>query len=258
MRPRNRGACHLRGYTVASEVLGIPVKTDPLTTEGKAGLVKAFQDATAVFDCGRHLHLHQLRLALADVAPQIQAACEGDWSLENLSLVGERIWNMEREFNIAAGFTTGRRQPAAAAADRAGQDRPGQGPGQRPGQDAARVLRDCAAGTRTACRRPRRARAWACRAAGPSGDKTRFPPLRRGRARRGMARSAVYALRLERPSRTALAHCESMSMKHLILGAGPAGVIAAETLRKAAPEDEICSSATSPSRPIRAWRFPTC
>ena len=33
----NRGACHLRGYTVASEVLGIPVKTDPLVTEGKAG-----------------------------------------------------------------------------------------------------------------------------------------------------------------------------------------------------------------------------
>ena len=28
-------------------------------------------------------------------------------------------------------------------------------------------------------------------------------------------------------------------MKHLILGAGPAGVIAAETLRKHAPEDEI-------------------
>ena len=26
----NRGGCHLRGYTVASEVLGIPVKTDPL------------------------------------------------------------------------------------------------------------------------------------------------------------------------------------------------------------------------------------
>jgi aldehyde:ferredoxin oxidoreductase len=25
----NRGACHLRGYTIASEVLGIPVKTDP-------------------------------------------------------------------------------------------------------------------------------------------------------------------------------------------------------------------------------------
>ena len=31
----NRGACHLRSYTVASEVLGIPVKTDPLASEGK-------------------------------------------------------------------------------------------------------------------------------------------------------------------------------------------------------------------------------
>ena len=46
----NRGACHLRSYTVASEVLGIPEKTDPLVTEGKAGLVKAFQDATAAVD----------------------------------------------------------------------------------------------------------------------------------------------------------------------------------------------------------------
>ncbi|MGE4561351.1 MAG: aldehyde ferredoxin oxidoreductase family protein, partial [Rhodospirillales bacterium] len=34
----NRGACHLRSYTVASEVLGIPEKTDPLVTDGKAGL----------------------------------------------------------------------------------------------------------------------------------------------------------------------------------------------------------------------------
>ncbi|MCB1895957.1 MAG: aldehyde ferredoxin oxidoreductase family protein, partial [Rhodocyclaceae bacterium] len=31
----NRGACHVRGYTVASEVLGIPVKTEPTATEGK-------------------------------------------------------------------------------------------------------------------------------------------------------------------------------------------------------------------------------
>ncbi|MBL8333277.1 MAG: aldehyde ferredoxin oxidoreductase family protein, partial [Rubrivivax sp.] len=46
----NRGACHLRSYTVASEVMGIPVKTDPLTAEGKPELVIAFQDATAAFD----------------------------------------------------------------------------------------------------------------------------------------------------------------------------------------------------------------
>jgi aldehyde:ferredoxin oxidoreductase len=101
----NRGACHLRGYTVASEVLGIPVKTDPLVTEGKAELVKAFQDATAVFDSAGICIFTSFAWSLADVQPQLAAACEGDWSMEKLNEVGERIWNMERQFNLAAGFT---------------------------------------------------------------------------------------------------------------------------------------------------------
>ena len=101
----NRGACHLRGYTVASEVLGIPVKTDPLVTEGKADLVKAFQDATSVFDSAGVCVFTTFAWTLADLQPQLDAACEGGWSVEKLSLVGERIWNMERLFNNAAGFT---------------------------------------------------------------------------------------------------------------------------------------------------------
>jgi aldehyde:ferredoxin oxidoreductase len=101
----NRGACHLRSYTVASEVLGIPVKTDPLTTEGKPELVKAFQDATAVFDSSGLCLFTSFAWGLADIQPQIEAACEGDWSLDRLNLVGERIWNMEKQFNLAAGFT---------------------------------------------------------------------------------------------------------------------------------------------------------
>ncbi|MBS1160702.1 MAG: aldehyde ferredoxin oxidoreductase [Proteobacteria bacterium] len=101
----NRGACHLRSYTVASEVLGIPVKTDPLSTEGKPELVKAFQDATSVFDAAGICIFTSFAWTLADVQPQIQAACEGDWSMDKLNLVGERIWNMERQFNLAAGFT---------------------------------------------------------------------------------------------------------------------------------------------------------
>ena len=101
----NRGACHLRSYTVASEVLGIPVKTDPLATDGKPALVKAFQDATAVFDAAGICIFTSFAWGLADIQPQIQAACEGDWSLDKLNLVGERIWNMEKQFNLAAGFT---------------------------------------------------------------------------------------------------------------------------------------------------------
>jgi len=101
----NRGACHLRSYTVASEVLGIPVKTDPLVTEGKADLVKAFQDATAVFDSAGLCIFTSFAWSLADIQPQIDAACEGGWTMEKLGEVGERIYNMERLFNNAAGFT---------------------------------------------------------------------------------------------------------------------------------------------------------
>jgi len=101
----NRGACHLRGYTVASEVMGVPVKTDPLVTEGKAELVKGFQDATAVFDSAGICVFTSFAWTLADVQPQVDAACEGGWSMEKLTTMGERIWNMERLFNNAAGFT---------------------------------------------------------------------------------------------------------------------------------------------------------
>ncbi|MBL0720330.1 aldehyde ferredoxin oxidoreductase family protein [Piscinibacter sp. Jin2] len=101
----NRGACHLRGYTVASEVLGIPVKTDPLAADGKPELVKAFQDATAVFDSAGICVFTSFAWGLADVQPQVAAACGEEFTLDNLNEIGERIWNMEREFNNAAGFT---------------------------------------------------------------------------------------------------------------------------------------------------------
>lgn len=101
----NRGACHLRGYTVASEVLGIPEKTDPLSAEGKPGLVKAFQDATAAVDSAGICVFTTFAWTLDDIAPQIDAACDGTWTPETLLEVGERIWNLERQYNLAAGFT---------------------------------------------------------------------------------------------------------------------------------------------------------
>ncbi|MEW8505713.1 MAG: aldehyde ferredoxin oxidoreductase family protein [Candidatus Thiodiazotropha sp.] len=101
----NRGACHLRGYTVASEILGIPEKTDPLETSGKAGLVKAFQDATAAVDSSGLCLFTTFAWSLEDIAPQVDGACEGDWSADRLAELGERIWNMERDFNLRAGLT---------------------------------------------------------------------------------------------------------------------------------------------------------
>lgn len=102
----NRGACHLRSYTVSSEILGIPVKTDPLATEGKAALVKAFQDATAAVDSSGLCVFTTFGWTLNDIAPQVDAACEGNWTPEYMLEVGERIWNMERIFNNRAGLTS--------------------------------------------------------------------------------------------------------------------------------------------------------
>jgi aldehyde:ferredoxin oxidoreductase len=101
----NRGACHLRGYMVSSEVFGIPVKTDPRETAGKPELLKAFQDATAAVDSSGLCVFTTFAWTMNDIQPQIQSACEGDWSLESLLQTGERIWNLERDFNLAAGIT---------------------------------------------------------------------------------------------------------------------------------------------------------
>lgn len=101
----NRGACHLRSYTIASEVLGVPVKTDPLVTEGKAQLVKDFQDAAAAVDSSGLCTFTTFAWTLDDFASQLDAACEGEWTAEKLIEVGERIWNLERDFNLAAGLT---------------------------------------------------------------------------------------------------------------------------------------------------------
>ncbi len=102
----NRGACHVRGYTIASEVLGIPVKTEQTDTDGKPELVKAFQDATALVDSAGLCLFTTFAWGMDNIAPQIDAACEGGWTVEKCLEVGERIWNLERDFNNAAGFTS--------------------------------------------------------------------------------------------------------------------------------------------------------
>jgi len=85
--------------------MGVPVKTDPLSTEGKPELVKAFQDATAAVDSSGLCVFTTFAWTLEDIAPQVAAACEGSWTPESMLAAGERIWNLERQFNLAAGLT---------------------------------------------------------------------------------------------------------------------------------------------------------
>jgi hypothetical protein len=136
----NRGACHLRGYTIASEVLGIPEKTDPLASDGKAGLVKAFQDATAAVDSSGLCVFTTFAWTLDDIAPQIDGACEGGWTAARLLETGERIWNMERLFNLDAGFTAKDDTLPKRLLKEAAKTGPAKGKVKRPRKDAPRVL----------------------------------------------------------------------------------------------------------------------
>ncbi|MGE0824415.1 MAG: aldehyde ferredoxin oxidoreductase family protein [Candidatus Binatia bacterium] len=101
----NRGACHLKAYTVAAEILGLPRQMDPRATEGKAELTKLFQDATATVDATGLCQFLTFGIGLEEILPQLSAATGVTYTLEELLKIGERIWTVERLWNERAGFT---------------------------------------------------------------------------------------------------------------------------------------------------------
>ena len=99
----NRGGCHVRGYMISPEILGSPEKLDPQQIEGKDQWVKTFQDLTAVIDAAGLCLFTSFALGLSDYADLVNAATGFNYKDEELLQVGERIWNLERVFNIKAG-----------------------------------------------------------------------------------------------------------------------------------------------------------
>lgn len=101
----NRGGCHVRGYTISPEVLGIPEKLDNLVYEGKPGWVKLYQDLTAAVDSAGMCLFCTFGIGAPELSRQLTAATGVDYSVEKILQAGERIWNLERLFNLKAGFT---------------------------------------------------------------------------------------------------------------------------------------------------------
>ncbi|MCL2491750.1 MAG: aldehyde ferredoxin oxidoreductase family protein [Coriobacteriia bacterium] len=100
----NRGGCHVRGYLTSPEVLGIPEQLDRLATDGKALWCKIFQDLTAVIDSMGMCLFTSFALGAPQYADILNAATGTDYDADAILEVGERIYNLERMFNQAAGM----------------------------------------------------------------------------------------------------------------------------------------------------------
>lgn len=100
----NRGACHLRGYTVASEIAGIPMPTDRLVPEGKGELLKVFQDLLAFSDSMNICKFSSFSENAEHYAEQYSTMTGATVTADDVMKIGERIYNLERHFNNLAGF----------------------------------------------------------------------------------------------------------------------------------------------------------
>jgi len=102
----NRGGCHVRGYTIAVEVLGNPVKMDQHTTEGKPDLVITFQNLTAALDSTGACLFATFGIGGDELACLLSGATGIRYTTEEFMKAGERIWNLERMWNLAIGMTS--------------------------------------------------------------------------------------------------------------------------------------------------------
>jgi len=100
----NRGGCHVRGYMISPEILGLPEKLDRFSIDGKATWVKTFQDLTSVIDSLGLCLFTSFAMGAPDYADLYNAVCGTKHTAESLLKVGERIYNIERQFNLSAGI----------------------------------------------------------------------------------------------------------------------------------------------------------
>jgi len=100
----NRGGCHVRGYLISPEILGLPEKLDRLSLEGKALWAKIFQDLTASIDSLGLCLFTSFALGADDYAKLLNAVAGTEHTAESILEAGDRVWNIEKMFNLEAGI----------------------------------------------------------------------------------------------------------------------------------------------------------
>jgi len=103
----NRGACHLRGYSMTLEWFAPQeMRLDPFTTDGKAAAQVQLQDKAAAEDAVGVCTFASFGATQPEKLFPMYNACTGEnLSLEEWMQAGERIWNIERLFNNKAGLS---------------------------------------------------------------------------------------------------------------------------------------------------------
>jgi len=103
---QNRGGCHVRAYMIAPEILAHPIALDPQEIDSKPQWVKTFQDLFAVIDSAGLCIFTSFAVGAEEYATLINALTGYNLTAEELMLTGERIWNLEKLFNLKAGLTS--------------------------------------------------------------------------------------------------------------------------------------------------------
>lgn len=96
----DRGADHNRAWPVGYDAFG---KIDPFTIEGKAELVQKDQIRTSLKWSTTMCDFLAANLGL--IARLVNAACETNYTEDNITIVGKRIWALTRLFNLREGFS---------------------------------------------------------------------------------------------------------------------------------------------------------
>jgi len=101
----NRGACHLRGNMLGPELLGAPKMLDRHASSGKAGILIVIQHTNAVIDSIGMCKFVNFAIGDDFFARLMRAVTGVKYEVQDLQLAGERIWNLERLYNLRAGFS---------------------------------------------------------------------------------------------------------------------------------------------------------
>ncbi|WP_029009229.1 aldehyde ferredoxin oxidoreductase family protein [Azospirillum halopraeferens] len=101
----NRGGCHVRGYTISPEILGVPVKADKDAIDGKPELVVLFQNLTAALDSTGGCLFTTFGIGADEFAELMTTATGVPYTADRFIRAGERIWNLERLWNLKAGLS---------------------------------------------------------------------------------------------------------------------------------------------------------